>query len=256
MFTWRHFLWLGICLVLSIIGLHIMKKRNLPISKALTSACIAAILSEIIKVFSTIEMVPSADGSLIFPYLPMNHLPLHLCSIQIPLIFYARFTDNEKGRENVLSFMYPSCFLGGIMALAMPSIFQTTIKVEQAFTHPMAYQFFLYHIMLVTLGLYIAISGHIKWERRHLVNTYLFTYTLSFLSLYTNSMFASPVYEGGKLISVEFWPNFFFTYNNPLGLKITTETGWRIYLLIILTVSALLIFLCFVPLLFKKKKNV
>ena len=103
MFTWRHFLWLGICLVLSIIGLHIMKKRNLPISKALTSACIAAILSEIIKVFSTIEMVPSADGSLIFPYLPMNHLPLHLCSIQIPLIFYARFTDNEKGRENVLS---------------------------------------------------------------------------------------------------------------------------------------------------------
>lgn len=255
MFTWRHFVWLAICLVLCIVYLYILKKRNVPIKAVLTTACIVAILSEITKVFSTIQMVPSSDGSLIFPYLPLNHLPLHMCSIQIPLIFYTRFTDNEKGRENVLSFMYPSCFLGAIMALAMPSIFSTTISVEQAFTHPMAYQFFLYHTMLVILGLYIAISGQIRWERKHLVNTYMITYVLSFLSLYWNSMFASPVYENGKLLSVEFWPNFFFTYNNPLGIKVTTETGWRIYLLILLVISAVLIFLCFVPLLYKKKKK-
>ena len=255
MFTWRHFVWLAICLVLIIVYLYILKKRNVPLRAVLTTACIVAILSEITKVFSTIQMVPSSDGSLIFPYLPLNHLPLHMCSIQIPLIFYTRFTDNEKGRENVLSFMYPSCSLGAIMALAMPSIFSTTISVEQAFTHPMAYQFFLYHTMLIVLGLYIAISGQIKWEKRHLINTYMITYVLSFLSLYWNSMFAAPVYENGKLMSVEFWPNFFFTYNNPLGIKVTTETGWRIYLLILLVVSAVLIFLCFVPLLYKKKKK-
>ncbi|MEE3424484.1 MAG: hypothetical protein VZR26_02835, partial [Erysipelotrichaceae bacterium] len=124
-------------------------------NQVLNICCIICVLSEFTKVFGVIEMVPSADGSIIYPYIPMNHLPLHLCSIQILLIFYVRFVAKGNARENLLSFMYPSCLLGALAALAMPSIFSTSITVDQAFTHPMAYQFFIYHAMLIALGLII-----------------------------------------------------------------------------------------------------
>ena len=73
------------------------------------------------------------------------------------------------------------------------------------------------------------------------------------MSLYINSIFASPTYLNGKLQHVDFWPNFFFTYNNPLGIKVTTITQWYIYLLILAVVIVVLTFLCFYPLIRKNK---
>lgn len=255
MFTWRHFVWLFICTAVIVVSLICLKKYKVSLQRMLSIGCVVSILSEITKVVSVIRMVPSSDGSMIYPYMQMNHLPLHLCSIQILLIFYVRFTENKRLRENVLAFMYPACLLGALMALAMPSIFTTSIRIEQAFTHPMAYQFFSYHTMLIILGIYIAISGEIHWELKHLRNTYIIIALMAFLSLYLNSMFASPVYLNGELQSVEFWPNFFFTYNNPLNIKVTTIGQWYNYLLIIANIAIVLIFLCYAPLIFKKKKR-
>ena len=42
-----------------------------------------------------------------------------------------------------------TALIGAALALAMPSIFSSTIEVSQAFTHPLAYQFFLYHSTVV-----------------------------------------------------------------------------------------------------------
>ena len=98
---------------------------------------------------SVIKMVPSATGDIVYPYLEMNHMPFHLCSIQILLIFYTRFTANQKMRENVLAFMYPSCVLGAISAIILSSIFRTSVPAEEAFIHLLPYQVFIYHSMLV-----------------------------------------------------------------------------------------------------------
>lgn len=253
MFTYRHFIWIAICIALVVDGVIRYNRRKPSLQKVLSIACIISAASEITKVFSVIKMVPSTNGTIIYPYIEMNHLPLHLCSLQILLIFYTRFTSNKKMRETVLAFMYPSTILGAIAAILMPSIFRTSVPVEQAFTHPLAYQTFIFHAMLIILGICIYKSGEIKWERKHMYAALEVTFLLAFISLYVNSLLASPTYVDGKLQSVDFWPNFMFTYDNPLGIKMTEIWHWYLYLIILTVVTVILVALFFLPVLRKKK---
>lgn len=253
MYTWRHLLWLVICAGIVLMSVYGYKKRRPNLDRVFSTIFIVALLSEIAKMVGVIELVPSHNRELMLPYIPLNHLPLHFCSIQIILIFMAKYTKNEKIREPLLAFMAPTCTLGGIMALLMPSIFQTTISIQQAFTHVISYQFFIFHSMLTALGLIITISGQIEWSIKHYKNTLLLVYLLGAVSIYLNSMLASPTYEDGKLVSVDFWTNFFFTYQNPLGIQITQLWQWYLYLLILMLLSALLLFLFYLPLIIRKK---
>ena len=253
MFTWRHLLWLVISAVIVFMINRDYSKKRPDLSKVLTSALIVAILSELTKIMGVIELVPSSSGELLQPYLPLNHLPLHFCSIQIVLIAVAKFTGNEKWREALLAFMAPTCVIGGLLALAMPSIFTTTISVEQAFTSPISYQFFIFHSVIIALGLIIARSGEIEWSMKHFRNTTLAVILLGFISIYLNSIFASPTYVDGKLVSVDFGTNFFFTYRNPLGINITELWQWYLYLLIIAGLAALTLYLFHLPLIRRKK---
>ena len=66
-------------------------------------------------------------------------------------------------------------------------------------------------------------------------------------------MLASPAYEDGKLVSVDFWTNFFFTYKNPLGIQITQLWQWYLYLLILALLAAVLLYLFYMPLIRRKK---
>ncbi|MCR5090069.1 MAG: YwaF family protein [Oscillospiraceae bacterium] len=248
MFTWRHILWLLICLIATLAIVYAYGRKRPPLSKVLTCALTVSVLSELVKIAGTIEMVPSAGGSLLLPYLPTNHLPLHFCSIQVILIAFTRFTANTQRRETVLAFMYPTCVIGAAAALLMPSIFTTSISVEQAFTSPVSYQFFVFHTMLLALGIIIVRSGEIQWKKRHFTNTLLLVYLLGFLSIYLNSMLASPTYVDGELKSVDFWTNFFFTYQNPLGIQLTSLWQWFVYLLILSALAAVLLYLFYRPL--------
>ena len=233
-------------------AVYVYKKKRPDPDRVFTIALIIAILSEMSKMAGVIELVPSYNSKLLLPYIPMNHLPLHFCSIQLVLIAFARFMKNEERRENLLAFMAPTCVIGGIMALLMPSIFTTTISVDQAFTNVISYQFFIFHSMLIALGLIIVISGQVDWSMKHYRNTLLLVYLAGAVSIYLNSMLASPTYKDGKLISVDFWTNFFFTYQNPLGIQITELWQWYLYLLILMLVSALLLYLFYLPLVKRK----
>jgi len=255
MFSWQHIVWLLIDAILITASIILYKKHRPSFNKVLNYCLIVCFLSETTKVFGTIRLVPSADGSMMFPYIPNNHLPLHLCSIQILLILYVRFSSNTKMRETILSFMYPSCLLGSLMALAMPSIFTTSITVDQAFTSPMAYQFFIYHAMLFALGIIIAISNEIDWKWKHYGYSMITIITLTFISLYVNSLLAAPTYLNGELQHVDFWPNFFFSYNNPFNIKYTKLWHWYLYLLIIFAVCAILMFICYLIVIRKEKKE-
>ena len=253
MFSVQHFIWLGICAVFIAAIVALYRKKRPTMIQVLNSALVMCLLSEVCKIFSTIQMVPSANGELLLPYLPLNHLPLHFCSILILIIAYARFTKKEENREMTLAFIYATGIIGAFMALMMPSVFTTSITVDQAFTSLMAYQFFLYHAMLIALGIIIGMSDAVRWRKEHYRNTLLTVYLMAFVSVYLNSVFASPVYEDGELVSVDFWTNFFFTYQNPLGIRLTAIWQWYVYLLIIAVLAALFLFLVYLPVLRKKK---
>ena len=255
MFSWRHLLWLAICAGLVLAIVYAYHRKRPALDRVLTTALIIAALSETAKMAGVIILVPSQNGELMLPYLPLNHLPLHFCSIQVLLIAAAKFMKNQKRRETLLAFMAPTCVLGGIAALLMPSIFTTTISAEQAFTNVNSYQFFIFHTMIIALGLIIVKSGQINWSMRHFRKTTLLVYMMGILSIYLNSLLASPTYEDGKLVSVDFWTNFFFTYQNPLGIRITQLWQWYLYLLIILLLTAALLYLFHLPLIKGKQKK-
>lgn len=255
MFTPNHLIWLALCAVLiSVIGIWLLRHKP-PLRQVLTAACVVCVASELIKVFSSITLVPSADGSVMIPYLEMQHLPLHLCSMQIIFIFYARFSADSARRTALLAFMYPTCIGGALLALAMPSIFTNSVSPERAFVHPLAYQYFLYHSMLILLGLYIAASGQVALRPKHAATTVLLLAVMAFLSLYVNSMFAAPVYVNTELISVEYTPNLLFTYEPPLPIPITQLWHWYVYLAAIVLIALLLITLLYLPIFIKARRK-
>ena len=253
MFSWQHIVWLGICALMVAAMVAAAARKKPTLQQILTSACVVSFLSELTKMISVIDLVPSSGGELLLPYLPMNHMPLHFCSIQILFIFYTRFTKNVQRRDAFLSFMYPTALCGAILALAMPSIFQTSITPDQAFTSLLSYQFFVFHSMLIALSILIVRSGEVEFSRKTMIRTMLIVIALGILSIYLNSLLASPTYDDGKLVSVEFMTNFFFTTQNPLGIRLTAIWQWWLYLIIITVLACMAVFLCYVPL-FRKAK--
>ena len=255
MFTMNHLIWVLIVLAVVVVAMKYLHQHQVPLEKLLNVCCVIALISEFVKTFSVMRMVPTADGSMYYPYISMSHLPLHLCSIQIILIFYVRFSSNTKMRETLLAFMYPSCLLGALMAIALPSIFNDSVAVSEAFIHPLAYQFFLYHAMLIVLGLYIFTSKQVELKPKHYGSTIAILVLMAFVSLYVNSLVAAPVYVNGELQSVEYAANMFFTYIPVLPIPLTEIWHWYIYLLVIVVLALTLIGVAYIPVWKRAKKQ-
>lgn len=253
MFSVNHIIWIIISIVIIITAIVCLVKYRPDLRNVLTIACTGAVISEIIKVFSMVQMVPSSDGTMMIPYMELQHLPFHLCSIQIIFIFYTRFAEDGRIKEALLAFMYPTCMIGSLLALAMPSIFAGNIDVSQAFTHPLAYQYFLYHSMLFILGTYIAVSGQAGIKARHYFSTVLMLLMMGFMSIYINSLMASPTYINGELVSVDYTPNFFFTFEFPVGIVFTEIWHWYLYIAVIAVLAAIVLGLFYLP--FRKTKK-
>lgn len=255
MFSIQHIIWLLISLVLIVVSLCLLFKYKPSLTTFLTICCGICIVSETIKMFTMLQLVPTSDGSSLYPYIEPQHLPFHLCSIQIIFIFCARFMKEGSLRDRLLGFMYPTTLIGALFALALPSIFSTTITPAQAFTHPIAYELFLYHDMLVVLGIYIYYCKKDTFTTSYYFSTEAFLIFLSLASLYVNSAFSAPVYENGKLVSVEHVTNFFFTFLTPIGLKLTEKWQWGVYILVLLGLAFLTIGIAYIPVFIRSHKN-
>ncbi len=254
-FSIYHIIWLLISITIIITNLILLNKHKPEIDKVLTVGCIGCVASEFTKVFSLIELVPSSNGETMHLYIPLEHLPLHLCSLQIIFIFLTRFTKNKSLKTNILGFMYPTCSVGAFMALLMPSIVPNPIKASQMFTHPIGYEYFLFHSLLIIIGIYIILSGKVDLKPKNYFITLGMLVIFAFISLYLNSIFASPTYVDGKLISVDYSTNFLFTYKTPIGIELTEKWHWYLYLGIIISVAIIFLTLFYIPVFKMAKRN-
>lgn len=257
MFTVYHLIWGIISLFIIVLGLVLLNKYKPELNKVLSVSCALSVISEIVKTLSVMQMVPSSDGAMNYPYIEMINMPLHLCSIQIFLMFYVRFTKNEKMRQIFLGFMYPSCSIGAFFALLLPSIFNPpeSYLPADAFVIPHVYQFFLYHCMLVILGLYIPLSGQVKLKPKNYLYTVEILLIMAFASFYVNSALATATYENGNLINVDYMPNLFFTFVPPIDIKLTEVWHWYIYIVVLLALALTLIALFYLPVFIKAVKE-
>ncbi len=70
-----------------------------------------------------------------------------------------------------------------------------------------------------------------------------------------NSIMSIPYYQGDNLVGMGYAINYFSSYNNPLGIVMSTKKAYFTYLLIRIAIALVLLPLIYLPLKFKKKEQ-
>ena len=247
MFSNGHLIWIGISIVLIAGGLIYCLHKRPPLRKVLFVCFVMGIASEVIKVFSVAQIVPMVDPIVVeqggemalqwiptgeyTPYLAMEHLPLELCSLYLIFLLLALVLKDEKWKRRLYAVMFASGVLGGFMGIVMSSIAGDFDSTGAFFSSVRAWQFFLFHAMVVMSSLYLGLSeeGGLRFaDWKKAIIGLLF---LDIPTFYINSIFSSEVYMHDKVVGVTHRINYFSSYVNPLGLVLTEKWQWIIYLL-------------------------
>ena len=224
-FQTKHLIIVGVCLVL-IVGLFLLS-RKLSFSNVCKIMFYVGIVSEAVKIFYYIVQNEKMHGGM----LPKTDLPFHLCSIQILFIAIINFSKNEKLKRFLLSFMYPSCLIGGIAAIFIAT--NSSLNGTWVITA----QYFLYHVAIVVLALNICTRKEQKLELADYVNCLKFLVILMFAAVYINSI----VDDGDHKV------NFMYVVSPPQsGLPFLNENhGWLVYIAHYACLILLCVTLCY-----------
>lgn len=210
LFGTKHLIIIAISAIL-IVGLFIFSKK-LKFETNCKILFYVGLISETIKIFYYIIQNEAKYGGA----LPKTDLPFHLCSIQIIFIVILNFSKNEKLKEFLQSFMYPSCLLGGIAAILIAT------DSSRNGMWIITAQYFLYHIAIVVFALCIATRKDRKLTIKDYFSGLKFLVILMFFAIYINGM----LYDGVHNI------NFMYVVSPPQsGLPFLNENhGWFVYI--------------------------
>ena len=175
------------------------------------------ICSEIVKIFYYIIQNESTHGG----YLPKTDLPFHLCSIQIIFILIVNIVSNEKIKRFILSFMLPSCLIGGIAAIFIAT---GTARNSPIIT----VQYYLYHVAIVVFAIKMLTDKEFKLGINDYLNSLKFILAIMFFAIYINSMIFNEEMLAGTVSEV----NFMYVVSPPQeGLPFLNENhGWLVYI--------------------------
>jgi hypothetical integral membrane protein (TIGR02206 family) len=233
MFSLNHIIFLIISVILIVGFSYLSKRYKWPLNKVLLFCCIFSVISETTKIFSS--LVEDSTGAYLDPF----SLPFHLCTIQIYLLFYCLLSKNEKGKEIVFSFMFPTQLVGAIMALLIPT-------EEVLFTTTYAYYAFLFHSMLVFFAIYLVRNKIITVNLKSLMRNVGLLLALVFVNICINSVLS--IYD----------TNFMFLRRPPIeGLPILNlDNGWVVYFISLIALGVVLFGLLHLPfIIIDYKKN-
>ena len=267
MFSVGHLIWIAISLVLIVLGTALCLKKKPDINKLVLICLILGLVSEAVKMLSVTEIVPVVEpmvenGALIYkptgefrPYIEAEHLPFELCTLQIPFMALALIIEKGKWRKRLFALMYGTGIIGGLVAIFMASIAPEFPDTLSFFTAPRAWQFFLYHAMIVVLSIYIGFCDQCGVRFSDMKWMMILVTLLDFLSFYMNSMMTVPYYSGKELMGLVYATNYFSSYNDPIGIVLSEKYQWYIYLAVRIAIALVLTPLVFSFLLLKKDRK-
>jgi len=269
LFSTGHLIWIGISLLLTAGGIILLFRFRPPDKKVLTFCLLIGIVSEVIKVISVAEIVPMVDPVVVqqsggaaldwiptgeyTPYIALEHMPLELCSLYLLFMALAVFLKDGGWKHGLYSVMFASGVIGGLLGVVGASIagdFKTTAEFLSA---PRAWQFFLFHSMIVTVSVYLGFGNEINLTYKDLKKAIIGLVLLDVPTFYLNSVFSSEVYKHDQVVGVTHRINFFSSYVNPLGLVLTEKWQWIAYLCLRALLFAAAVWIMFLLLKIKKK---
>lgn len=261
MFSAGHLIWIALCALLIGGGLAACFRLRPSLDRVLTIGLVLALVSEVVKFFSVIQVLPvvvpvvsgaevtyQATGDFT-PYLRIDHFPFELCSIQIFVLLALRLIRDPVWRRRLLAFFYGTASLGGLMGILLCTTAAELHTAADFFNSPRPWQYFLYHSIIVTLGVYTGFAPESGLTFRDVGVCTAGVICLDVLTFYGNSMLNDPVYLGTRdPVGVTHVVNFFSSYQNPLGMTMTEVWQWMLYLVIRAALAILLLCLVFLPL--------
>ncbi len=223
-FETKHIILLIISLIL--IPILYFISRKITFTKMTKIMLFLGILSEIVKIFYYIITNEDTHGGV----LPKTDLPFHLCSIQIIFILILNISKNEKLKKLIISFIMPSCLIGGLAALLLP----TTSALNGLFI--LTAQYFLYHIAIMVYALFLMTSEEYNPSFGGYIDCLKMLLIIMFFAIYINSV----LYDGESNI------NFMYVVGPPMdGLPYLNKNGgWLSYIIkyVVLVLSSVTLF--------------
>ena len=265
MYSQGHIIFIIASFIIIFLGVLFCKTKSIPTEKVIWACFLIGLTCEVIKIFCVIKMVPiveltSENGTLIFkntgkfsPYIESVYLPFELCSYQILFLFLARIIKNEKWKRRIYSLIYATALIGGLLAIFLSYISNDYNSTKEYLLSIRAWEFYIYHAMIVIVAIAIARDEHYKPRFSDIKLTSIIILLFDILSFYMNSLLSVPIYNNEKLMGLTYSLNYFSSYNNPLGITITTKNQYLIYLLIRLIIGFLFVVIVHLP--FLKRKN-
>ena len=257
MYSTGHLIWIGISVILIVGGLLTIRIRKPTLEQVLKACLIVGVVSEVTKVFSVTSILPVVTPEIVTtdagqaltyvpigkysPYMKMEHLPLELCSLMIVFLIAALLLKNGIWRSRLLALMYITGTIGGLMGILLSYIATEYTSPTAFLLAPRAWQYFLYHSMVVTLGLYLGFEYNGGVSLKFWKSTMIGLLLLDMPTFYLNSILAQAAYLNGEPVGILYRTNFFSSYVNPLGLVLTEKWQWLAYLGIRLALATALI---------------
>lgn len=250
MFGTKHLILLCLCVILAVVIYIFTHKWSL--KSWLKLILVIGIISEVTKIAYYILANEEVYGG----YLPKTDLPFQLCSIQIIFVVMLNVLKNEKFKRILLSFMLPSCLIGGLAAILIPTSSSLTG------TWVITTQYFVYHTMIISFSIYLFGCKEIEWNIKDYVKALCFLGVMGFIAIYINSMFYDVhnyiVYEDGtKVIEMVSRTNFMYVVDPPQsGLPfLNKDHGWGVYIMHYAFTAVFAITLCYIVPIVKTIKN-
>ena len=227
MFGTKHIIILLICLVYILASIVFLNKKKPALKTVLRILLVIGLFSETLKIGSYIVANEATYGG----YLPKTDLPFHLCSVQIIFMPILVLSGNEKLKRVLYAFMLPTCLIGGIAALLIPTSSSLSMPVVTV-------QYFLYHASITVYAVYLYLTKEIRFEIKDYVSSLLMLYGFFFVSIYLNSWindYSHPI-------------NFMYVVAPPKeGLPyLNKDNGWLSYILRYAFLAVVCVTACYV----------
>ena len=211
MFGTKHIVILAICLLYIVGTLFLLSKKKPSLSLVVRVLLGIGLCSETAKICTYIVANEEKYGG----YLPKTDLPFHLCSIQIILLVILTLSKNEHLKRILFSFMLPTCLIGGVAALLIPTSSSLSMPV-------ITVQYFTYHASIVIYAVYLYMTEEIRFVLRDYATSLLLLLGVFFVAIYLNSWVNDYVNN----------INFMYVVKPPMeGLPyLNKNNGWLSYI--------------------------
>ena len=159
MFSWFHFLWLGIMVASCVVMSLAFARKHDPKTdrRVITALAITLLLGEIFKQLFWFEY---------YQYYRWEIFPFQFCSVPIYVSLFASFAPWEKAREVCYRFLAFFGIIGGLAVMLVPSAVLYTYFV------PISLHSMIWHSILVGMGVYLIVSRGYGKELKELVQPF------------------------------------------------------------------------------------